>query len=80
MRAAGELEHLPSETRSGLRPTLRWRRFYRIRLSFDQRRAGAQPRVATVQIHPAPPAIYGPRRHRRLANAGFESGSKRTCL
>ena len=26
--------------------------FYRIRLSFDQRRAGAQPGVATVQIRP----------------------------
>ena len=24
----------------GYRPTRRWRRFYRIRLSFDQRRAG----------------------------------------
>ena len=48
-------EHLHSHPRlaQSYRPTRRWRRFYRIRLSFDQRRAGAQPGVATVQIRPA---------------------------
>jgi hypothetical protein len=50
-------EHLHSHPglAQSYRPTRPWRRFYRIRLSFDQRRAGAQPGVATVQIRPAPP-------------------------
>jgi hypothetical protein len=56
-RAAGQASALPSGTGLGAigRPR-RWRRFYRIRLSSDQRRAGAQRGVATVQIHPAPPS------------------------
>jgi hypothetical protein len=55
----------------GFWPTLRWRRFCRIRLSFDQRRAGAQPGVATVQIHPAPPP--SPLKPRQSSKAAFIS-------
>ena len=47
-------EHLHSHPglAQGYRPTRRWRRFYRIRLSFDPRRAGAQPGVTRFKFTP----------------------------